>query len=154
MLSESGRVVAVEADAVWVETIRSTLCGSCAARAGCGHGVLARAGQSKGLIRAHESDRVAAADCAVNDEVDIELPESAVLRGSLWIYGAPLASAVFGAVVGDHYGEMSAVVGFSVGLIAGFLGVRRLLSRPSSTEVFEPRLAAVRKNSSQTLAVG
>jgi len=40
MLRESGRVVAIESDAVWVETIRSSLCGSCAAKAGCGQDYL------------------------------------------------------------------------------------------------------------------
>ena len=33
-LSETGRVVAVESDAVWVEEDRSSACGKCAARAG------------------------------------------------------------------------------------------------------------------------
>ena len=38
---ETGRVVALEGAAVWVETIRSSACGSCAARSGCGHRTLA-----------------------------------------------------------------------------------------------------------------
>ena len=37
-LSETGRVVAVEPDAVWIEADRSAACGKCAARAGCGQG--------------------------------------------------------------------------------------------------------------------
>ena len=45
MLIETGRVVAVEAneEALWVETIRQSTCGSCAANKGCGHGLLNRA---------------------------------------------------------------------------------------------------------------
>ena len=39
-LSETGRVVAVEPDAVWIEADRSAACGKCAARAGCGQGAL------------------------------------------------------------------------------------------------------------------
>lgn len=154
MLRESGRVVAVETNAVWVETIRSSLCGSCAARAGCGNGVLARASRSKGLIRAHESDGIAAVDCSINDEVDIELPESVVLRGSLWVYGVPLAAAIVGAVVGDRYSEGLAMLGFVGGLLVGFLTARLFSSRPQALEVFEPRLVALRKARGATLAVG
>ncbi|GIR82921.1 MAG: hypothetical protein CM15mP84_06690 [Cellvibrionales bacterium] len=35
-LTETGRVVAIESDAVWVEADRSSACGKCAARAGVG----------------------------------------------------------------------------------------------------------------------
>ncbi len=154
MLRESGRVVAVEDKAVWVETIRSSLCGSCAARAGCGNGVLARASRGKGLIRAHESHAIAALDCSVNDVVDIELPESAVLRGSLWVYGMPLAAAIIGALVGDRYSESMAMLGFVMGLITGFCAARIVSNRPEALEVFEPRLVALRKVTGDTLAVG
>ncbi|WP_300492285.1 SoxR reducing system RseC family protein, partial [uncultured Alcanivorax sp.] len=37
MLLEQGTVVAVEADAIWVETVRASTCGACKAKAGCGH---------------------------------------------------------------------------------------------------------------------
>jgi len=154
MLRESGRIVALESNAVWVETIRSSLCGSCAARAGCGHGVLARASNSRGLIRAHESDSVAAVDCAVNDEVEIELPESAVLRGSLWLYGMPITAAIIGAVVGDRYSEYAAMLGFLAGLLAAFYTIRIWTRRSHTVEQFEPRLVALRKVSSDTLAIG
>jgi sigma-E factor negative regulatory protein RseC len=40
MLTEQARVVALDAETVWVETIRQSSCGSCSARAGCGHGML------------------------------------------------------------------------------------------------------------------
>jgi len=54
MLTETARVVALDSDAVWVETLRQTSCGSCAARSGCGHGMLntARAGASRGFVKA------------------------------------------------------------------------------------------------------
>jgi len=39
-LKKAGVVVAVEADGVWVATQRKTTCGSCAAKAACGQGIL------------------------------------------------------------------------------------------------------------------
>lgn len=141
MLSESGRVVAIEPDAVWVETIRSSTCGRCAARSGCGHGVLARATAAKGLIRVRESSALRASDCQIDDEVMIELPESAVLQGSALVYLLPLLLAIAGAVLGDRWGELPAVAGFCLGLLLGFTTIRWLPKLLGAADKFEPRLA-------------
>ena len=42
MLTESGRVVAVNDSTVWVETIQQSTCGQCAARKGCGQSMLSK----------------------------------------------------------------------------------------------------------------
>ena len=95
-LSETGRVVAVEPDAVWIEADRSAACGKCAARAGCGQGALSALLQSgKGRVRAISGDTLTAAQCAVGDEVVIQVPEGSVLGVSLVIYVFPI---VFGAI--------------------------------------------------------
>ena len=92
---ETGRVVALEGTAVWVETIRSSACGSCAARSGCGHRTLAGVLTSdKGLVRARESDSLKAADCSVNDRVEISIPRSTLSVGALMLYGVPLVSGI------------------------------------------------------------
>lgn len=126
MLTEVGRVVAVEADGVWVETIRTTACDSCAAKSGCGQGTLGRAlgRQNKGLIKALESESLSAADCALDDYVEIALPEDVVLKGSAVVYLVPLMLGLIGAVVGGDFGDAGAVAGFALGLAAGFTGVR------------------------------
>ncbi len=138
-------MVALDGDAVWVETVRSSLCGSCAAKAGCGHGVLARASSARGLIRARETERVAARECAVNDEVDIELPESAVLKGSLLVYLLPLLLAMSAAVLSNPLGEPATIAAFGAALALGFLLVRILPPVLGAREQFEPRLAGLRK---------
>lgn len=141
MLIEQGRVVAIEADAVWVETIRRSTCGACAARSGCGHGVLARATASRGLVRAQESPGLRAASLAVDDIVDIALPEEAVLRGSLLVYGLPLILGLAAALLGSRLGEAGSVAGFVVGLAAGFATVHPAQRYLGGREHFEPRLA-------------
>ena len=40
MLTETGRVVAVDDDGLWVETVRRSTCNACGVRQGCGHGLL------------------------------------------------------------------------------------------------------------------
>ncbi len=141
MLRESGRVVAIEPGAVWVETIRSSACGRCAARAGCGHGALAGAlGVGRGLIRVRESVQLAAGDCELNDTVEIELPESAVISASAMVYGLPLATAAASALLMTPLGELAAVGGFFAGLALGFGGVRWLTANAGRDQGFEPQL--------------
>lgn len=147
MLRESGRVVAVDATGVWVETVRSSSCGRCAARAGCGHGALSAAlPVGHGLIRASETGAVRAAHCALDDTVEIELPESAVLRASATVYGLPLLAAALMSVLLAGYGDVAAIGGFASGLALGFALVRRWGVRLGSDGVFEPRLVAVVNN--------
>lgn len=125
MLFESGRVVAVESGFVWVETLRRSTCGSCAARAGCGQRLLNRQeGGGRGLIRALSGDGLKAADCRVNDRVEIALPEDVILLGSTIVYALPIVSmllavALASAVTGgtsDAASVAAAVAGLAAGL--------------------------------------
>ena len=92
--------MAVEPDSLWVETIRQSTCGSCAAQKGCGHGLLNRYSDGKrGYVRVLGSDQLAAADCRVDDQVLIAIPEEVILRGSLILYMLPLVSMLSGAAL-------------------------------------------------------
>ena len=69
MLIETGRVVAVDAQGLWVETIRQSTCGSCAARSGCGHGLLNRMSDGRqGYIRVLPGDQ-SIESVRINDQV-------------------------------------------------------------------------------------
>ena len=130
MIVETGRVVALEGAAVWVETIRSSACGSCAARSGCGHRTLAGVLTSdKGLVRARESDSLKAADCSVNDRVEISIPRTTLSVGALVLYGVPLMSGVALALLIGAESDARAATGFFVGLLGAFAGLRWMTSR-------------------------
>ena len=128
MLRETGRVVAVEARSVWVKTIRRSTCGSCAANKGCGHGLLERyASGRRGLVRVLPGQRLAPADCRIDDQVIIELPEEIVLRGSLVVYALPLVTLLVGALLpgaGGAPGDGPAILGAAAGLAVGLALVR------------------------------
>lgn len=124
MLIETGRVVAVDAQGLWVETIRQSTCGSCAARSGCGHGLLNRISHGKrGYIRVL-SGAVDSGDCAVDDQVRIGIPEEVILRGSLVVYMLPLLCMLAGAAAAvglmpqgqDLSAALGAALGFGLGL--------------------------------------
>ncbi len=130
MLTETGRVVAVEADneVLWVETIRQSTCGSCAANKGCGHGLLNRISDGRtGYIRVL-SGAVSARQCAIDDQVRICIPEQVILRGSMLVYMLPLicmlAAAMGADVLWPAAGQSVTVAGAIMGLALGFIFVR------------------------------
>ena len=122
---ESGRVVAIEESGVWVETIRSSACGSCAARSGCGHRTLAgMLTGEKGLIRARNSDKLQAALCSINDRVEISIRGSTLTKSALTLYGGPLALGLAFAMSQADSSDLFVAGAFFVGLAVGFMSLR------------------------------
>lgn len=147
MLTETGRVVAVESDGVWVETIRQSTCGSCAAQKGCGHGLMNRIGDGRrSLIRALPG-KLAVADCQVDDEVRIAIPEDVILRGSLLVYILPLLLMLAGAAAGSAAypasGDLAAALGAILGFVLGFALVRLHAHRHRDDSSLQPTLVEV-----------
>jgi len=155
MLTETGRIVAVEADSLWVETIRKSTCGACDARKGCGHGLLNRIrdGQ-RGLVRVLPGP-FSLADCQVNDEVSISIPDEVILRGSLIVYMLPLVTMLAGAAVGSNWlpwsQDLAAAGGAIAGFAAGAILVRLHAWRHRDDAGLQPVLAALPSTPAPTL---
>ena len=142
MITETGRVVAVNGDRVWVQTIRASACVSCSARGGCGQRVLA--GVSGG--RANQVLVGNSLGAGVGDEVTVAIDESALLGASLLVYALPLVLMVLGAVTGHQLSgglDGGAMLGAGAGMGVGFLLARRAQSR--SARDYEPRLVNIRQ---------
>lgn len=143
MITESGKVVAVDGDRVWVQTIRNSACQSCSARHGCGQRALASAtGGRANQIRV--SNRL---DARVGDDVMLAIDEAALLRASLLVYALPLLLMVAGAVIGHQLsqgGDLAAMAGSVAGLGAGFFIARRVQSQ--SADHYQPRMVQVQPN--------
>lgn len=155
MLSETGRVIAVEPDAVWVETVRKTTCGSCSLQKGCGHGLMNRMVPGRQpLVRALAGE-LQPADCRVGDEVTISIPESVILRGSVIVYLLPLlcmlGAAALGAAMLSASPDAGAAAGAIGGFLLGFLLVRGHARRHRDDGQLHPTLVSVR--SPQTLHI-
>ena len=144
-VTEPGIVVGVETNAVWVEADRSAACGRCAARAGCGQGALsALLQQGKGRVKALSSDTLQASSCRVGDEVMIEIPDSTLLGGTLWLYGSPLMMGTGFSLWAASWGDLWAASAFCLGLLSGFAILRQLSYRFQGRlpGMAEPRLAS------------
>ncbi len=146
MIEEKGRVLSVDDGAVWVETVRRSTCGTCSARAGCGQHLLERLGAKsrQGFIRALTRDL----HC-VGDEVVVAIPESAVVRGSLWVYAVPLAGLFAGALLAQQtgVGEPGLIAAAFTGLAAGFGLVRWHSFSTHSDPSLQPRVIRCSKSS-------
>ncbi len=150
MLQEQGVVVAVEPGAIWVETVRASTCGACKAKAGCGHHLIneQQSGQRARL-------RVPSQDShQVGDTVNVELPEGALMRGALWVYGLPLVLLFIGALLGSALAietvDASAILGMA-GLFLGFAINRVMSRRAGHTLAYQPRLIASGDDSCQAV---
>ncbi len=137
MIEETGRVVDVQGAFAWIESERSSTCGGCSVRKGCGTAVLAKVlGQRRVQLRV--LNRI---NAKTGDAVVIGMSESGLVRGSLAVYVAPLAGLFGGALLGDvlgrHYftagSELVAITGALAGLAAGLFWLKRF-SRITETD--------------------
>lgn len=125
MIEERVSVLSADDHFALVETTRSTTCGQCQARAGCGTAHLDRLAG----VRFRRVRVINPIQAASGDEVVIGLQEAALLKGSAAVYLAPLLLMVMGAVVGDALSSrvdivssdvmalLFALVGFLFGLV-------------------------------------
>ena len=141
MIEESAQVISTEGDFVWVETQRKSTCGGCTANQACGTSVLEKVlGRRRTRVRALSREAV-----RVGERVVIGIEESALIRGSLAVYAAPLAALLAGAVVGDllsrHWsisGEALTLVGGIGGLLGGLLWLKGFTRRIRSDRRYQP----------------
>lgn len=154
MLYEQGVVVAVAPDALWVETVRASTCGACQAKSACGHHMInqQQSGQ-RARLRVPISD---SSRYQVGDPVTLGLPEGALMRGALWVYGLPLLLLFLGALIGSALSvtafDASAVLGMG-GLLAGFV-INRVLSRRSGhNQAYQPALVSSGDDGCQVIQV-
>jgi sigma-E factor negative regulatory protein RseC len=120
MITETGRIIAIEAQGVWVETIQRSACDSCRAQKGCGQRALAKMGARASEIWVLLDGRDSA-QYHVGDEIRIGIQEDVIAKGALFIYIVPLLLMI-GATFIAHKQQMgdgaSAIMAFT-GLLLG-----------------------------------
>ncbi len=128
MLTETARVVAVEENCLWVETVRQSVCGTCAANKGCGHGLLNRIGDGQRNYLCLSSQDFPAGEFRVDDQVSIAIPEELLLRSSFLVYLVPILCTLLVAVALPAFvfgaDDLLAVIGAGLGFGLGVALVR------------------------------
>ncbi|WP_020413467.1 SoxR reducing system RseC family protein [Microbulbifer sp. VTAC004] len=142
--------MAIESDAVWVETIQRSACNGCEAKSGCGTGLLGDFFSSSTRVRAalngFPADKI-----SLNDTAVIGITESALTSSTLLVYLLPLLSLVLVALLGDYlFAETGAVIGAVLGLMVGALGVRWYSRHQSSNPAYTPVLLRIEPGSDRS----
>lgn len=137
MVEETAKVLKVEGDTVWVQAIQQSACGSCQAQKGCGHSLLAKVGQKQIDLPVARNDL----DVQVNDQVIIGVPEQAILRSSLIMYGIPLFFMMVVALLSTAFkaAEGITILLSFVALLLGFVWVN-IRSKTLDFEHWNPKL--------------
>lgn len=143
MIRETGTVVELEPDAVWVETLQKTTCGSCAARIGCGqklvHAMTGRRNRIRVTVPANYPQPL-----TIGSEITLGIPEHALVIGSVLVYLLPMLGLLAGAAVGHYlfHSEVAAILAAIAGVLFGGLLVRWHAWRNRNNSRYAPVLIA------------
>ncbi|MBD2858576.1 SoxR reducing system RseC family protein [Spongiibacter sp. KMU-158] len=126
MIVETGRVVAIEQQALWIETIQKSTCGSCTAKNGCGQGLMNRVMDGRRNQLKVPLGEFSAADFAIDDRVEMGVEESTLLSGALMVYLLPLFSMIAGMGLISQWDSRDgiAALGAALGFVFGLLVLR------------------------------
>ena len=135
MIEEVGKVVAIEGNQAWVETLRQSACDTCSAKSGCGHSALAKLGQKTNHLQASCELSV-----SVGEQVVVGVPEDIMVKSSLMAYLMPLISMLVFALAADHYfaNEGLTALCSALGLAAGFGYLRWHFARNKHDQRYQP----------------
>lgn len=138
MILETGVVVAVESDSLWVETIQKSACEVCVAEKGCGQKFLSKLAGKTTSIRVLLNQRPSK-NFTVGQSVTIGIPEDVIVMASLLVYLLPIVAAVAGAALFDG-SDLQSIGGALVGLVLGGLLVNLHSLKSRQDKRFNPIL--------------
>ena len=127
MLEMRAIIMQVDGDEALVQPLSTGGCGHCDSEGGCGSGTLSKLFCSS-KPRHFKVSNLARAK--VGDEVQVSIPDGALLRGALKMYVLPLILLLAGGIAGVGLaGETGvrdgyAVAGAVIGLLLGFILAR------------------------------
>jgi len=142
MIEEQATVTGIDGHWAMVRMQRQSACNSCELSSGCGTGAIGR-------LLGHRSKPVMIKNqhqLKQGDTVVLGLPDDALLKASLLIYGLPLLGLMVGGMVASLIigeSELLVVVFAMVGLVTGLQVSARLASRRYSNQ-FSPKVLRVR----------
>lgn len=131
-----GVVIAIDGDQATVR-VEDNGCGRCRESAGCGGG-----SAGEGGCRRPRTFRVPNPEgFPVGVRVRVAVVDGAVGRGAVHAYGVPLLAVLGGAIGGSAMaGEAGAICGALIGLLVGWLGLRRAHWRSRGDSRFQPSI--------------
>lgn len=154
MITETGRVVAVEENFLWIEVIQQSMCQSCSAQKGCGQSLLNKLHGSKRNHIQIALDDFSQDDFSIGDTVSVGIPESVLLMGSIVVYLVPLSLMIIGMLLaGEAFNnDAGSLVGAIIGFVLGASFVRWHSATQGAKKHYLPKLLG-KQNTSSDIAV-
>jgi len=124
MIEQKAKVVQVDDKTVWLDAERQSTCSSCAAKKGCGTGMLENhVGKRFSRIAVEKQQ----ANVNIGQEMQLAIPEVALLHGAFMMYLLPLLTLFLFAAIANMSGANSVIEAMAgvTGLIVGLLWVKR-----------------------------
>ncbi len=137
MIEEPGVVVAVDTDGVWVATQRKTTCGSCAAKAACGQGLLNSLSADK---KPHTVKVQSDLQLREGDQVVLAISQQSLVRSALLVYMLPLLLMFAAALAVDalNASEPWIIFAAALGFLAGAGCIRWYSDRYLDAAAMQP----------------
>ena len=152
MLTENAEVLEIQKGRIRVAVRSASGCGNCAAKAGCGNGILDRWLNPTSFLWI-DATEVQCQRARVGGQILIGVEEGAFVRNALSLYLVPSVCFLTGAASGYAVsGELLSIFGGITGLFLGSLLVSYLVRRSRYSANFTPRI--LEPNSTQSAPVG
>lgn len=136
MIEQHAKVIAQDDQTVWLQAERQSTCSKCQVRQGCGTAMLANhVGKRFSRIAVPKTH-----DVVIGDDVQLAIPEEALLHGTFMMYIVPLLLMFVCAAIAHSlnlHEVFEIIFGFS-GLFAGFYWVKTRLS--TKTDEFQAKI--------------
>lgn len=141
MITENGIVVALDPDAIWIETIRKSTCEACSAQKGCGQQLMSSISGRMARIRVL-TQYAPQSQYRIGEQVTVGIPDNAVVLGSLLVYSVPLLTMILAAIAAGKLwpGDLVAAISGLAGLVLGGVVVRLLSWRQRNNPDLQPVL--------------
>ncbi len=123
MIEQKAKVVDIDDKTIWLDAERKSTCSGCAAKQGCGTGILENhVGKRFSRIAIDKRETV-----NVGQQMQLAIPEEALLQGAFMMYLVPLLSMFLFAGIATSLGAttlLETIAGIT-GLIAGLFLVKK-----------------------------
>ena len=141
MITETGHVVAIDKDGLWVETLKKSACGKCAAKSICGSKVLADY-QKKDIthIKAFFTSQSESIDWSIGDIVKLGLEETGLLMLAVMAYVIPLLIMIIAIFISHQllHSEIFDFIAAMIGLTLGGISTKFFMKYSRKKQTFQP----------------
>ena len=135
---EKATVLSCEPDALWVAADKTSACGSCKAKSGCGTSLLAKLGTEQIAVRATLPPALIRQHFTEGEWIELAIDRYAFVKVALLMYMVPLAGLLLGVLLLQGADDWQVAVGASAGLLLGGWLTSVLLKHWRNAESLQP----------------